>query len=247
MSINSLQTLKDYCLRQCGAPLVKVNIHDSQLDDRIEEALEFYHEFHNEGQERVVIAHQITQQDMDNGYFQLPENVFAVTSILNTSVSAGNYSWMSAQYELLRNANYDAAGATGGVSDYVIVRQYLADIEAMLSPVPQFTYRYNTRKLQVFDDWSKLFRVGNFITYEAYAIIDQDVYTRLWNDRLLKKLAAGYVMRQYGLNLLKYDSVQMPSGITLNGQSFVDRGQQMIDQAEEEIQDMSEPLGMVMR
>ena len=247
MSVSSLAELKEYCLRQSGKPLVKVNISTEQLDDCVAEAIQYYQEFHNEGQERIFAVHQITQDDIDNKYITLPSSIFAVMNILNTSAYANSFSWMTPQYELIRDTTMDVARGAGGVSDYVITRQYLADFEAMLAPNPQFTYRQNTGKLQVFTDWDQTFRVGGFIVYEAHAIIDPTVYSRFWNNRLLKQLAAGMVMYQYGRNLTKYSTVQLPSGVTLDAASIVSMGKDMIAEAKEEIQELAEPLGFITR
>lgn len=244
---NSLATLKEYCLRQCGAPLVKVNISPDQLDEAVEEAVQYFQEYHNEGQERLYASHVMTQTEIDQGYVVLPENVIAVVSVLNTSLFGGNMSWMTPQYELMRGITFDMVSGAGGVSDYVIARQYLADIQDMLSPAPQFTYRHTTNKLYIFDKLDKLFKPGQIMVYEGYFIIRPSEYSKFWSNRSLRKMAAGLTMMQYGRNLTKYQSIQLPSGITLDGSQIVANGKEMFEEAKEEIDENGFPPGVIMR
>lgn len=244
---NSRADLKEYCLRQCGKPLVKVNISDDQLEEALDEAIQYFQEYHNEGQERVYVAHTVTQTEIDQGWFQLPPNVFAVLSVLNTSLYGNNFSWMTPQYELLRGITFDMVSNSGGVSDYVIARQYLADIEAMLAPIPQFSFRNTTGRLFIFDKLARFFTDSQILVYEAYTITDGATYSRFWQNRTLRKLAAGLTMKQYGINLTKYQSVTLPSGITVDGLQIKSMGQEMIDEARAEIDENGYPLGIITR
>jgi hypothetical protein len=60
MTITTREELKEYALRRLGKPVIQVNVEDSQAEDRIDEALEFYQDFHYDGTERVYLKHQIT-------------------------------------------------------------------------------------------------------------------------------------------------------------------------------------------
>ena len=57
-------TLKEYCLRRLGKPVVEVNVDDDQVDDRIDEALQYYSEFHADGVERMYLKHKLTADDL---------------------------------------------------------------------------------------------------------------------------------------------------------------------------------------
>ena len=58
--------LKEWCLRRLGKPVVEINVDDDQLEDRIDEGLQFYQEYHFDGTEKVYEKHQLTQSDIDN-------------------------------------------------------------------------------------------------------------------------------------------------------------------------------------
>ena len=65
---NSRQTLIDYCLRALGAPVVEINVDDDQVEDRVDEALQFYQHYHADAIEKVFLKHQVTSDDITNGY-----------------------------------------------------------------------------------------------------------------------------------------------------------------------------------
>jgi hypothetical protein len=64
--------------------------------------------------------------------------------------------------------------------------------------------------------WDKV-AVGQYLIIEGFIIIDPNTYTKVYNDRMLKKLATAYIKRQWGANMSKFAGMQLPGGITLNG------------------------------
>ena len=54
----SRATLKDYAKRQLGHPVVELNLDDDQMEDRMDDALEYFAEFHKDGVERLYLKHQ---------------------------------------------------------------------------------------------------------------------------------------------------------------------------------------------
>ena len=55
---------KEYCLRQLGAPVLEINVDDDQIDDRIDDALQYFRERHYDGSERMYLKHQFTEDDV---------------------------------------------------------------------------------------------------------------------------------------------------------------------------------------
>ena len=62
---NSRATLKEYCLRTLGKPVIEINVDDDQVEDRIDEALQYFSQYHYDGVERMYLKHQITQAEID--------------------------------------------------------------------------------------------------------------------------------------------------------------------------------------
>jgi hypothetical protein len=61
------QGLIDYCLRRLGAPVLEINVDDDQIDDLVDDALQYFQERHYDGVERMYLKYQITQDDINRG------------------------------------------------------------------------------------------------------------------------------------------------------------------------------------
>ena len=71
---NTRQKLIDYCLRALGHPVIEINVDDDQLEDRIDEAIQYYQEYHGDAVVRNLRKHQVTKTDIDNGYIEVPNS-----------------------------------------------------------------------------------------------------------------------------------------------------------------------------
>ena len=84
----SKQELKDYCLRQLGAPVLEINVADEQVDDLLDDAIQLFNERHFDGVERMYMIHQLTQDDIDRGIATGTSGVGIVTTTgVSTNVS----------------------------------------------------------------------------------------------------------------------------------------------------------------
>ena len=71
---NSKATLKEYCLRKLGKPVIEINIDDDQMDDRIDEAFLYYQDYHFDGVEKTWLKHQVTADDKTNEYITVTDS-----------------------------------------------------------------------------------------------------------------------------------------------------------------------------
>ena len=92
------QQLIDYCLRRLGAPVLEINVDDDQIDDLVDDALQYFGERHFDGVERMYLKYQITQGDIDRGRAKNTDGVGIVTTTA-TSVNTGAGSFTSSFYE----------------------------------------------------------------------------------------------------------------------------------------------------
>ena len=92
------QQLIDYCLRRLGAPVLEINIDDDQIDDLVDDALQYLSERHYDGVERMYLKYKITQGDIDRGRAKNTDGVGIVTTTA-TSVDTGAGSFTSSFYE----------------------------------------------------------------------------------------------------------------------------------------------------
>ena len=81
---------KEWCLRKLGKPVIEINVDVDQIDDRVDEALSYYWDYHFDGTERTFLKHQITADDITNGYITVPENIIGVVNLfpIGSSITA---------------------------------------------------------------------------------------------------------------------------------------------------------------
>ena len=72
---------KEYCLRKLGKPVIEINVDDDQVEDRIDESLKYYWDYHFDGSEKIYYKHQITQQNITDRYITMPDNILGVVNI----------------------------------------------------------------------------------------------------------------------------------------------------------------------
>ena len=84
---NTKATLKEYCLRKLGKPVIEINVDDDQVDDRLDEALQYFSEFHFDGVERMFLKHQLTTDDVNRAIVAADiETTTVVVAVLTFSV-----------------------------------------------------------------------------------------------------------------------------------------------------------------
>src|SRR5210317_516986 len=107
LPINRLE-FKQWCLRKLGAPVIEINVDDDQVEDRIDEAIAYWNDYHFDGTQRVFLKHQVTQEDKDNGYIPVPDNIIGIVNIFPITSSFFSSSGMfSAQYQFALNNLHD--------------------------------------------------------------------------------------------------------------------------------------------
>jgi len=98
----SRQELIDYCLRRLGAPVLEINVDDDQIDDLVDDALQYFHERHFDGIERMYLKYKITQEDLDRGSAKNTNGVGIVTTT-GTSTIPG---YGSTSFNFYESSNY---------------------------------------------------------------------------------------------------------------------------------------------
>jgi hypothetical protein len=217
------ETYKNWCLRQLGWPVININVDDDQVDDCVTAALEYWHDFHFDGVERMYVKHQLTQTDKDNGYLPVDTHVIGVTRIwplVNSAYGGDMFNWQY-QFRLNDMATFSAGTQTGSFQNYTITRSYMSMLDQIFNGQQPIRYNRHTDKVYFDVDWDKI-NVGEWLIIEAYIITDPTTYTKAWNDRLLKDLGTAYIKRVWGANMKKFGGMQLPGGITLNGKETYD-------------------------
>ena len=94
--------IKNYLLRQLGAPVLEINVADEQVDDIIDDALQYFHERHFDGVLRTYLKYQVTQNDIDRGKGPGQDGVLGIVTTTASSTIDG----AEMQFDWKENSNY---------------------------------------------------------------------------------------------------------------------------------------------
>ena len=240
-SITTRTLLQDYCLRRLGHPVIEINVDDEQLSDRIDDALEFFAEYHFDGVEKVFLKHTITQTNIDNEYIAMDDPaspvggpVIGIRRVLPVpNFNAFQTGFFNEEFQLrLQDLNTFTGSSminwSMSLSNFSMV-DYLFTVSA--------TTLFNRKQNKLFleTDWSNKFDVGTIVIIEAYRALDPATYPQVYNDMFLKKYATALIKQQWGSNLKKFTGVTLPGGITLDGQTIFSEATEEINKIEEEM------------
>ena len=229
-----------------GEPVIKVNVAREQIENAVDDALEYWSHYHHEGQDRSFLRVEITKEMLDTGVIPIPESVFSVLSIVDARATGGAESWMSYEFEMTRDALFDSMKATGGsgMSTFVMTKQYLTDIGDLLkNPLP-FDFRLHKHELKIFGNLKQYFGVGSSILLEVMGFLYKSSYN-VWGDEALRKLATAYTKKYWGQNMSKFSGVALPGGQTMNGLAILQDAQVEIEKQEQYILGLQEPTGII--
>lgn len=231
--ISSRSGLSDYCLRALGEPVIEVNVDDDQIDDRIDEAIQMFQEYHSDAVVRTFRKHVVTTTDITNEYIALPEDMLFVKSVL--PISANGYDDFSVEYQLNLNDLYGLRNP-GDLVSYELTKQHMRLLDMSINGLSQqVTFNRHMDRLMIEFEWGTDIEAGQYIVIEGYQTLDPETYTDVYNDHWLKKYCTALYKRQWGSNLLKFEGIQMPGGVTLNGRQIYEDAIQDIEKLEEEL------------
>jgi len=234
------EEFKDYCLRKIGAPVIEINVSDEQVEDRIDEAISFFRDYHYDGSQLVYLSHQLTEEELDQGYIDVPSRLLGVTRIfdLSSSISTGagifNVSYQFVLHNLEDITKYD-------VTNYYMALSHLEFIQEILVGKPLIRYNRHNDKLFI-DIRKNILAPGSYIVIEAYDIIDETEYQDFWRDRWLQNYAATLIKEQWGSNITKFEGMQLVGGVTFNGQQILNDAREERRTMEEQAINTLQPL-----
>ena len=271
---SSRQELIDYCKRQLGAPVLEINVADEQVEDLVDDALQYFNERHFDGVSQTYLKYKITQGDIDRGkgtvgiatttgtativgtattfsfeensnYLQVPPNIIGVNKIFKFDGSnTVTNNMFSVKYQLFLNDIY-FWGSTELLT-YAMTKTYLEDIDFLLSTDKQIRFNQRQDRLYLDIDWASA-AVDSYIVIDCNRLLDPNDFTRVYNDSFLKKYLTILIKKQWGQNLIKFQGVKLPGGIELNGRQIYDDAQRELDQLMERMSNTYElpPLDMI--
>jgi hypothetical protein len=205
--------------------------------------------------QKVYYIKAIGQQEIDQKYLDLSDakdssnnsmEIIGVTRIFPVQDSQSTINMFDLRYQLRLNELYDFTSAS--YINYTLTMQHLRSLELLFSGEVPIRFQRHMQRLYI--DWAwgaSEAPVGTVVIAEAYANINPDVYNMVWNDRWLKEYTTALIKRTWGNNLKKFSGIQLPGGVTLNGDKIYDEAVSEIEKLESEMQlEYGAPLEFLM-
>ena len=233
------QELIDYCLRRLGSPVLEINVDDDQVEDKVDDAIQYYQEFHDDASYRTYLKHQITQTDVDNEWIPISADILYVTKVFPINPTFSSVNMFDVRYQMMLNSVGDFMNFAGGMSYYYQMQQYLEFLDNMLSGQPRVNFSRNENKLRIFGEFTDSafsnLEVGDYIIFEVHSAIDPDAFSEVYNDRFLKDYTTQLIKQQWGSNMMKFEGMQLPGGVQLNGRQYYEEATARMRELEEQM------------
>ena len=257
--ITTRETLKQYALRALGKPVIEINVEDDQVEDRIDEALQYFAQYHYDGVERMYLKYQVTADDVTRArsdetlstvtdtadstvtasfkegknYIPMPSNVMSVVQIFPFTDKAA-LNLFDVRYQLRLNDLYDFSSTS--IIHYDMTLRHLDMLDHILVGERPLRFNQHKNRLYIDMDWKNDIDAGDFIIIECYRKLDGSTFTDVFDDIFLKKYLIQLIKRQWGQNLSKFQGVAMLGGVQMNGEQIYSQAQEEINKLEEQIQ-----------
>ena len=248
------ETLKQYCLRNLGKPVIDINVDDDQVEDRIDEALQYFAQYHVDGVERMYLKYLVTADDITrmttdasesvtensitttykraDNFLVVPSSVISVINVFPLSDRA-NLNMFDVRYQLRLNDLYDFSSTS--IVHYEMTMRHLDFLDHILVGEKPMRFNQLSNRLYIDMDWGTDITAGEYLIFEVYRKVDPDTYTDLYDDLYLKRYTTALIKRQWGQNLSKFSGTAMLGGVTLNGPELFSSAIDEQQRLEEEI------------
>jgi hypothetical protein len=313
MAVSTREGLKQYALRALGAPVLEINVDEDQLEDRLDEALDYWNLYHYEGVEQIYMKQpiraseltlttavaenfqiaerivgatsgataevvrestrvsngtlllvkniigtfqanevingsagntatlaSITLREYDKKYIDIPDHVYGVTKILSMGQASSSKNIFDLQYQLRLNDLYDLTSTS--LIYYKTVMGHLALLDLELNGHQQFRFNRLSNKLYLDANWPTDFILGDHIIIQGYRAMDPTTYGKVFNEPWLRHYVIALFKKQWATNIKKFSGIQLPGGVTLDGDKLYDEAVTEIKELEDELQNKSAPL-----
>lgn len=266
---SSRAELKEYCLKQLGKPVLEINVDDDQIDNLMDDAIQYFHERHFDGIERVFLKHQLQPGEKEilrsgiqtstgnsnvgittvmweeaTNFLKLPDTIIGVNSVFKVDSSTISSGLFNIKYQIFLNDLY-YYGALD-LLNYAMVKTHLEDISRILTPDVQLRFNKKQHRLYLDIDWKQV-DPDTWIILDCYRIVNPADFPKIYNDFWLKRYLTALIKRQWGMNMSKFNGVQLPGGITLNGRQLYEDAIRELEEIEQKLKTEYEmpPLDLI--
>jgi hypothetical protein len=331
VAISSREQLKQYALRALGAPVLEINVDDDQLEDRLDEALDYWRQYHYDGIEEMYLkqrirassltlttnnatdfgiatvvtgatsgakatvageeasttyVHQdnlssgnnllirdvvgtfvdgetitgisktstpvmatldtnaVTLREYDLKYIDIPDYVWGVTDVLSIGQASSSKNIFDLQYQLRLNDLYDLTSTS--IIYYQTVMNHLDLLDWTLNGKDSFRYNRMQNRLYLDVNWRQNVILGDYVLVKAYRALDPTTWGKVWNETWLKEYTIALFKRQWAINIKKFKGIQLPGGVTLDGDTMYQEAMTEISTLRDDLSTKSAPLNFMM-
>jgi hypothetical protein len=232
-------------MRRLGYPVIQINIDDDQLDDRIDDAFQYFQDYHFDGTMLVYAQHRVNQQDINQQYLDVNPSITGISRIFPLDDSQANVNMFDLRYQLRLNELYDFTSAS--YINYTLTLQHLRTLELLFTGVTPVRFNRHMNRLYIDWAWGETAPINTVVIMEAYQVLDPTQFPDVYNNRWLKEYATAVIQRQWGENLRKFGNVTLPGGMVLDGDRIYTEAVRLVERLEKEcINDFGPPLSWVM-
>ena len=255
----SRESIIEYSFRSLGYPVVEINVDHGQAQDRLDDALDYFVERHFDGVERAYFKYQITQTDITNKYIDTDslgavngfggdgptgKDIVTISRILQFGDFA-NISMFDVRYQMALMDYFGINRGLGGnssmgLASYDSTKRYISLLTDFIQPEKNVRFSKVTNKLHIDMNWENEITANEYLIIDAYVKLDPETFPEIWNDRYLKRYLTALIKKQWGQNLSKFEGIQLPGGVSFNGNQLVAQGEDEILRIEEEIKSQVE-------
>lgn len=237
------EEFEQYIRALLGEPVIQLNVSQMHVDIAIDQALQYFQNYHYLGSTHVYYVHEITQQDIDSKSFTIPTDFLGVTTIYDASSNAGmglNTNIYSGAWQVNYDLVFNQGTLNGSFLSYYMNKTYYDMINSLLIGMKQIDFNQYENKVYLHNSWEN-YKVGDKLILDGFKITDPDENPEVWSDRWLIRYAAAKLKRQWGENVSKFDGT-LPGGIKLNYERIIAESTEELRQIEENcIRDYSSP------
>ena len=257
--ITSRETLKQYALRALGKPVIEINVEDDQVEDRIDEALQYFAQYHYDGVERMYLKYEVQAADITRArsdetlstvtdeedtsvtavfkegknYIPVPDSVVSILQVFPFTDKAA-LNLFDVRYQIRLNDLYDFSSTS--IIHYDMTLRHLDMLDHILVGERPIRYNQHKNRLYIGMDWKNDVSAGDFLIIECYRKLNPETFKDIFDDIFLKKYLIQLVKKQWGTNLSKFNGVAMLGGVQMNGEQIYTQAQDEINKLEEQIQ-----------
>jgi hypothetical protein len=237
--------LIEYCLRELGEPVVEINVDEQQIEDRVDEAIEYFRQYHYDGIEKVYLKHLVTTDDVTQKSIPMTDLVYGVTRVFPIATGTStSKSIFDLQYQLRLNDLYDLTSTS--IIYYTQVMAHLSLLDMTLNGHPLYRFNRLTNRLYIEEDWAQNIAPGTFLLIECYRALDPATVPRMYGDIWLKHYTTALIKKQWATNLKKFSGMSLPGGVTIDGDRLYQEAKDEIEKLEQDMISRSAPLEFMM-